>query len=189
MALADFAIPFGMREIELTPYTTQGATALGTMVKLPAAQKMTWGDSESFQKLRGNDQVIASRGSGAEVSWTLEGGGISLDCLAVLGGGTVTTTGTTPSAVKSLRKTVLSQRPYFMAQGRAISDNGGDLVMSLYRCQTTGSIDGELADGGFALTSCSGEAFGALAAVGTPESVIGDIYDIGHRETAAVLTA
>ena len=182
MAIADYALPFGMREIELTPFTDGAATTYGTAVKLPVSRTMSWSDSESFTDLRGGDAVVASRGSGPDVEWELEAGGIDLEAYAIIAGGTVTSTGVTPNVVKTYSKTAASSRPYFKAEGRAISDNGGDFHAVLYKCKATGSIDGELTDGEFLVTSCSGKCF--------PSTVVADvdkIYDFVHNETAVAL--
>lgn len=182
MAVPDYALPFGMREIELTPFTTDQATVYGTPVLLPVARKMTWSDTESFTDLRGGDAVVASRGSGPSVEWELEAGGIDLEAYAVIAGGSVATTGIAPNQIKTYSKNSSATRPYFKAEGRAISDNGGDFHAVLYKCRATGSLEGSFADQEFSLTSASGKCF--------PSTVAADlnkIYDLVHNETAVAL--
>lgn len=182
MALPSTALPYGMREVKLTPYTTEAATTLGTGVLLPASQKLTFSESESFQQLRGDDIVQASRGSGPEVSWDLEAGGISLEAYVILAGGATVASGTTPAEVNTFTKMATDSRPYFKAEGRAISDNGGDFHVVLYKCKCTGDIGGEFADGTFMLTSASGEAFSA-----TLTGSEGKLYEFIHNETAVAI--
>lgn len=183
MAVPTQAIPFGMREIKVTPYTTDAATTLGTAVPLPASQRMSFSDTEDFTELRGDDQVVTTRGSGPKVNWDLEAGGISLAAYVVIAGGQTATSGSSPNEVITYTKSVTDIRPFFKAEGRAISDNGGDFHTVLYKCRATGSIDGEFSDSSFMLTSASGEAFGA-----TLTGSEGKVYEFIHNETATAIS-
>jgi hypothetical protein len=181
MALATKALPFGMRQIRLTPLGAGGDTP-GTAVTLPVARKLTFSEVEDFTELRGDDAPQATHGSGPSVEWDIEAGGISLEAYAVIAGGAVTSAGVTPNIIKTYRKLDSDVRPYFKMEGRAINDNGGDFHVLIYRCKADGSIDGEFADGAFWLTSCSGKGYGSLEA--TP---LGRVYDFLHQETAAAI--
>lgn len=161
MPLNTIPLPFGLREIKLTPYTDAAATTLGTPVKLPNARTLSFAEAEEFEDLRGDDSLVASHGSGANVEWELEGGGVSFEAVVTMYGGVVSTTGTTPTQVKTLDKYVgttyqQSQRPYFKIMGRSISDSGGDFWCVIYRCKATDNLEGEMADGQFFLTGASG---------------------------------
>jgi hypothetical protein len=68
----------------------------------------------------------------------------------------------TPAQVTTFTKKVTDDRPYFKAEGQAISDSGGDFHAVLYRCRASEGLEGELADGSFWLTSASGVALPAL---------------------------
>ncbi len=177
MALADNALPYGLRDVKLTPIDDAGV--LGTMVDLPASRTLSWAETEDFEQLRGDDIVQAERGNGAVVEWDLEQGGISLDAYAVMAGGLVTSTGTTPDEVKTFSKTGTDSRPYFRIDGQAINDNGGDTHVVIYKAKATGDIGGEFSDGSFLLTSASGSGYPNAA---------GDLYDIVQNETAADIT-
>lgn len=175
------AYPFGIRDIKVTPITGSDDT-LGTPVDLPAARTLSFKDGESFETLRGDDQNITSLGGGPEITWDLEAGGISMAAYAVFAGVTVATTGTTPAQVDTMTKKTSSVRPYFRIEGQSISDSGGDIHVVLYRCKTTGDIEGELSDGNFFITKCSGEAFGSRAAASLDK-----LYDIIQNETAVAI--
>lgn len=182
MALASKALPFGLRDVQLTPLGTDGATP-GTPVDLPASQTFSFSETEDFEELRGDDTVQASHGSGPVVEWELESGGISLEAYAVMAGGTVVTTGTTPNIKKRYRKSIDDVRPYFKAEGRAINDNGGDFHGIVYRAKADGSLEGEMSDSSFWISSASGKGYGSLEA-GTLDAV----YDFIHNETAEAIT-
>lgn len=180
MTMPSYALPFGLREVQLQAISAAGVLS-STMVKLPVARTLSFSDTEDFEELRGDDRVEASHGSGTTCEWDLEGGGISLEAYAIMAGGTVTTSGVTPNIVKTYTKKVTDARPYFLIQGRAISDNGGDLVGVIYRAKADGSLEGEMADNSFWLTSASGKGYA--------RSSDDKVYDFKHRETAAALTA
>jgi hypothetical protein len=180
MALPTSTLPYGLRSVKLTPYSNAGATTLGTpSVALPNARTFSFSEAEDYEELRGDDKVIAKRGKGASIAWSVEAGGISLEALKVLNGGTITETGTTPAQVKKYRKLVTDARPYFQAEGQAISDSGGDFHTVVFRCRATGSVDGEMGDGSFWLTSASGDGLPSLAT-----GSIDALYDFIQNETA-----
>jgi hypothetical protein len=158
----DNALPYGLRDTRLTPYTTPALTTLGTSSDNPNARSMSFSEAEDYEELRGDDKVIAIRGKGAGVDWEMEHGGISLAAYKLMAGGTIATTGVTPAQVTTFTKKVTDDRPYFKAEGQAISDSGGDFHAVLYRCRASEGLEGELADGSFWLTSASGVALPAL---------------------------
>ena len=180
MALAE-ALPYGIRDIKLRPLSA-GGTTLGTAVDLPNARTLSFEEAEEFEELRGDDQVVATRGSGPSVSWSLESGGISLESLVVINGGTVTVTGVAPAQIKKYRKLVTDARPEFQAEGQAMSESGGDFHTVLFRCKASENISGEFADGAFFLTSAGGSAL-----PGKTTGNVGALYDFIHNETAVAI--
>lgn len=172
------AIPFGLRDVKLIPLGADGATP-GSPVDLPISQTLSFSEEEDFEELRGDDQVAASHGSGPNIAWELESGGISLEAYATIAGGTVTVTGMAPNEVKTYRKMTTDVRPYFKIIGRAINDNGGDFHGVIYRAKADGSLEGSMEDGSFWISSASGTGYGSL------ESGLEDrVYDFVHNETA-----
>lgn len=174
--LPALALPYGMRDVKLTPYNTAGA--LGTAVDLPAMQTLSFSEAEEFSTLRGDDGTVAIRGRGATVGWDLESGGVSLAAWAIIAGGTVTETGIAPSRVRKLAKKGTDVRPYFKAQGQAISDSGGDFHAILFKLRATGDLEGEMADGEFWVSSASGE--------GIPDAN-GDLYHLIQNEAITAI--
>ncbi len=182
MPLSTIPLPYGLRDVKLTPYTDAAATTLGTGVDLPYSRTFSFSEAEDFEELRGDDKVVTVRGKGAKVEWSLEAGGISLEAYKVLAGGTLATTGTTPNQVKTFKKKVTDARGYFKAEGQVISDSGGDVHAVVYKCRCTGNLEGEFADGQFFLTSASGQ--------GLPSTLTGEtdtLYDLIHNETVTAI--
>jgi hypothetical protein len=176
------SLPYGIRDIRLTPYTDAGATTLGTPVDLPYAQTMKFSEAESFDTLRGDDSTVTVRGQGPTGTWELGAGGLSLAAVAVMTGAVLTTTGTTPARVSTLKKNISHVRPWFKAEGQSISDSGGDLHAVLYRCRMTDSLDGELTDSTFFITSAKGTMLGSNMAAS-----VGALYDFVQNETAVAI--
>lgn len=177
MALPAGTIPYGLRDVKLTPLdVTTGV--YGTMVDLPVSQTLTWTDTEEFNDLRGDDKLVATRGSGPQLEFNLESGGISLAAYAVMAGGSVIETGVTPNIVRTYSKASTSTRPYFRVDGQCINDNGGDTKGILYQCKLTGDIGGGFADQEFMVTSAEGTG------IGDPFRS-NKLYDIVVSETAA----
>jgi hypothetical protein len=176
MALAGTALPFGLRDVKLTPVLFDGSSP-GSPVDLPNSRTFTFSESEDYEVLRGDDSEIASHGSGPTVSWELEAGGISLEAYAVMAGGTVSVTGITPNIKKTYRKLATDVRPSFRAEGIAISESGGDLHGIVYNCKADDSLQGTtMEDGSFSLHTASG----------TGRKRVSDnfLYDFVHNETA-----
>lgn len=182
MALTGAAYPFGLRDVKLTPITNPVTETLGSAKDLPASRTLSFTDAEEYVELRGDDKKILSRGMGSSVDWEIEAGGIDLDVYAIIAGGSLTNTGVTPNQIRKLAKKVTDQRPYFRAEGQALSDTGGDVHVVLYRCRATGDIEGEFADGQFYLTACSGEAFPSLNV-----ATIDALYDIIQNESVTAI--
>lgn len=172
MALAGSALPYGLRDVKLRPIDESGV--VGASVDLPASRTFSFTEAEDFEELRGDDRVIAIRGKGPKVEWELESGGISLAAHKIMAGGTHTVTGVTPNQVSSFKKLDTDARPYFQVEGQAISDSGGDFHVVVFRARASDSLEGELSDGQFWLTSASGEAIGNAA---------GELYEFRHNET------
>lgn len=177
MVLTTVPLPYGLRDVRITPYNAAGV--LGTAVDLPNARTFSFEENEDFEELRGDDRVVATRGQGPTVSWELEAGGISLEALAVISGGTVSSTGTAPATVKTYKKLATEAKPRFKVEGQAISESGGDFHVVLTNCKATEGVSGELSDGSFWLTSASGTAIA--------DPTTGEVYSFIQNETAVAI--
>jgi hypothetical protein len=178
--IAPVSIPYGIRKIQLTPYTDATATVLGTpSVNLPYGQTCKFSETEDFDTLRGDDQTVTEHGQGPTGTWELGSGGLSHEAVAILTGATITTTGTTPAIVKSLTKNTSQVRPWFQIEGQAISDTGGDEHIVMYLCKMTDTLDGEFSDGNFFITSCKGIFLGSKVT-----ATVGQLWSLIQNQTA-----
>ena len=173
--------PFGLRDVKLFGFLDEQGTILADEgIDLPAAQTFSFADSEDYTDLRGDDELLASHGNGAQVNWTLEAGGISLQAWALLTGGTIIESGVAPNRKITLRKCSDDTRPYFQVKGLIMSDNGGDNVAIVYRAKCNGDISGQFGDGAFFVTSADG--------IGMPIPGTKLLYDIEQHESKTFLS-
>lgn len=174
------SLPYGIRDIKITPYSDTAGTVLGaTIIDLPNSQTLKFSEAESFDTLRGDDRVVTTHGQGSVVDAELDSGGLSLDAWAAFSGGVVTETGVTPNRVTTMRKAATSNRPWFLVEGQAISDSGGDLHCIIWKARATDAISGDFDDSKFFIT--------ALKITGLP--MADDIlYDFIQNETQTAIS-
>src|SRR5687768_8846401 len=178
MALTTIPLPYGLRQVQVTPYTDAAATVLAaSSVRFPNSRTYSFSETEEFTELRGDDKLVAVHGQGPVAEWELEGGGFSFEAVKTMLGGTIVETGVTPNQVKVFHKLYSDQRPYFKVQGRAISDSGGDFHGLIYRAKTTENVEMEMSDGEFMLTSASGQGLSSLV-----PATLGRIYSFIQNE-------
>lgn len=180
MALPESALPFGLRDVKLTPILANGTLDTGNEVDLPASRVFSFKETEEYEQLDGDDTAVASHGKGPLVEWELESGGISLAVWKVLSGGTTATSGTTPAETNTYTKLTTDSRPYFQVEGQAISDSGGDFHTRVYRCKADGDLEANMENGSFLLTSASGKGYGDLTSK--------KLYEFIHNETETAIT-
>jgi hypothetical protein len=157
------ALPYGIRDVKVTPFTDDQTEALGTAVDLPNMQTLSFTEAEDFAELRGDDRLVTMRGQGSNVEWELEAGGLSFAAVRVMYGGVITESGVAPALKRQFRKKSRDTRPFFRIEGQAISDSGGDVHVIIYRCKATDNLEGELADGEFWTTGASGTGLPSVA--------------------------
>lgn len=173
------ALPYGVRDAKLTQYADTGGTVLSsTSVDVPVMQHLNFTEAEEFTELRGDDRLITTRGKGSQVNGDIESGGLPIQVWAVITGGSVVSTGTTPNRIIELQKRATTQRPFFRVDGKIISDSGGDILVRIYRCRANGDIQANFQDGDFQTSQ--------IAFVGMPllDDANDLIYSIFRRETS-----
>lgn len=151
------ALPYGLRQIRLTPYTDLQGTTLGNVsYPLPVAMTLGFSETEQYDELRGDDVLVAVHGRGAQVDWSLEAGGISITAWSIVSGAAVIEEGVAPNRKTRLRKSGDDIRPYFRIDGRAISDSGGSMLTRIYRAKANGRLQADLRGGAFQTSRIDG---------------------------------
>ena len=157
MAAVPDALPYGLRQIRLTPYTDLQGTTLGNVsYPLPVAMTLGFSETEQYDELRGDDVLVAVHGRGAQVDWSLEAGGISITAWSIVSGAAVIEEGVAPNRKTRLRKSGDDIRPYFRIDGRAISDSGGSMLTRIYRAKANGRLQADLRGGAFQTSRIDG---------------------------------
>jgi len=171
MALSEDTRPYGLKDCKVKLWT---AGALGAAVDLPVANTFKFKEAESSAEFEGDDRLVGIGAHLTHVEWELEADGISMAALAVIAGGTVTDSGTTPTQKKRYVNPVGNERPYFLIEGQAISESGGDLHARVYKCKCKDVDPGGAEKSGrktsykgvgVAVTSAEATAVGGSAAV------------------------
>lgn len=177
------SLPYGIRDLKLTPYLDASGSQLGTTsYDLPNMQTLSFSEKEEFQELRGDDRIVTTRGKGAQVEWSLEAGGLSPKVWSILTGGEAVESGTTPNIKIRMRKRGSDARPYFRIEGQAISDSGGDVRAKIYRCRCNASIQGDFKDGDFFVTKADGLGLPLL------DDTNDLLYDIEQNESQTAIS-
>jgi hypothetical protein len=166
--------PFGIRDIKLTDL---GGSP--TQVDLPVAQKLKIAPRISSNELKGGDSLKSVVAFVEAAEWELEAGGISLEALAKLIGGTATTSGTTPNRTTTLSVKGGMNMPYVKIYGKALGEGADDIHCLIYKAKVT-EIDGEFANGEFFISSCKGIAV---------DDDTNGVYEFVQNETADDLPA
>jgi hypothetical protein len=178
------ALPYGIRQIMLTPYTDAQGTVLSTVsYPLPVAMTLGFSETEQYDELRGDDVLVAVHGRGPQVDWSLEAGGLPVKPWSIVSGARVIEEGVTPNRRVRVRKSGDDIRPYFRIDGRVISDSGGNVVARIYRAKANGRVQGDHRGGAFQTTAIDG--------VGLP--LVNDaarwLYEIIQNETDSPLSS
>lgn len=180
---APTSLPYGMRDCKITPYADAAGMELSAeVVDLPNMQTFSFSENEEFQELRGDDRVVAIRGSGANVEWELEAGGYKMRIWEIMTGGVVVQTGIAPNRSWRLDKRSSDSRGYFKIEGQIMSDSGGDFHAIVYRCRCNEAIEGEFSDGEFFITTSSGQGLPLL------DDVNDLLYTLIINETATPIS-
>lgn len=162
--------PFGLREVVL--YNEDGTLA----VALPRAMMFHFTPllDTYVATVEGLMVGINSRLAGFE--WEIEGGGLSLEAFAKLTGDTTSLTGSTPNRVLTMSQDAGDAMPYLRVYGRALSDEGGQARIRVYKAKLT-AIEGTFRNREFWVTYSKG-----VAVKGT-----NPLYEVAQQETSAVL--
>lgn len=172
------AYPFGLTDLKIYPLSGPSDTP-GTAVAVPAGRVMTVDPTEDTAELTGYNGVVASDVTGTSADVTLEFGGVDLDVFAALGGGTVTSTGTTPNVVKTYKagKSGVA-RPYVRIVGKAL-DGAGDVHIDVKKVKFS-IPGGNFNEGEFYVASIDGRAV---------RDANGELINFITHETAAAISS
>jgi len=173
MALPDTLFLYGVRDIKLRKGAVQ--------VDLKAAQTLVFRPEISSNELRGDDEVVFRMARISKASGSFSAGGYTPDAMALMTGKTITEAGTTPNITGVWSLSGGDTFPEFEVYGQAYGQNGGALMVHLFRCVITGGFEFNFADENFFVPGIDIDIL--------PDSSTGKIFEITHQETAAAIPA
>lgn len=172
------AYAYGLTDIKIFPLSGPSDT-VGTAVAVPAGRVMTVDPTEDTVELTGYNGVVATDVSNTAADVTLEFGGVDLDVFAVLGGGTVASSGTTPNVVRTYKAGMAGvARPYVRIIGKALYGSGDVWIdVKKVKFQIPG---GNFNEGEFYVASIDGQAV---------RDSDGELINFIDHETATAIAA
>lgn len=162
-------IPFGVKDAKLTPLPA------GTGADLPRIRSIEVSVTSDTTELTGDDSTVAVRQFNLRVEGSIEAGGLNPAAIAIMVGGTVVSSGSTPNAIKTISIGDTTVAGYFKLEGQMLADDGGDLHIIVYKAKMTSGPSWTFTGGEFALTT--GDFTGVMDGDGK-------IVDLVFNETA-----
>lgn len=136
-------MPFGLRQVRVS-------NMAGTLEEdFDAAQEFTFEPEWTTAKQRGNDRTVGSFAHVSGGKGEFMDGKLSTTARAIVFGGTITQTGTSPNEQASMKWGGDGNMPYFKLQGKVMTESGGDLHIVIYKCMAVGGGNLEFKDGEF----------------------------------------
>ena len=167
----------------------QAAPTYAAVVDLPGSLKITVSPKMSTKELYGDSEQIDQYSKINKVELDVECSMFSLDALAILIGGTVTTTaesvaGAKDSKIKYSLKSKNTTPPFFKMEGQwtyvndEINAAGGDAHVVVYKCKVTDPPEFEVDDASGNFGTCKFKATAVACRAGTDAVNGTDWYDI-----------
>lgn len=149
--------PFGITDLWVYSLVV-GTDLPGTGVHVPAGRTFELSPTEDQNELTGYNGVVATNASGTASDVTLEFGGLSLEVMAAIGGGSIVESGTAPAVTRTLDVGSAGvARPSVMVVGRALADNYGDVWIKAWKVKF--ELPGvAMAESEYLVTSVDGHA-------------------------------
>lgn len=128
--------------------------------------------------LEGDEQILDYYSKLQSIDWSFDHVVVSLDALAVLLGGAVTESGTTPNETQTYDLTANDRANYFKLEGQSTYGDAGDIHLVLWKCKAN-KVDIEAKGGDYATISASGTAI--------PLTSNGKVLSVVINETATAI--
>lgn len=174
MAISKQTIVLGIDDAQIFELTQDDGNALvyGTAIDVPGIQKIEIAPSTTEKGLSKDEQVLDYYVKTDYFYWAFNSAKISLDVLAILEGGTITTTGTSAYTYSITESSVPK---YFKLEAKANYSAGevGDFHLRLYKCKAN-NIDIQYQASDYAIVSATGVAIATTHNGSMKDYVIND---------------
>lgn len=165
MTLSKQPILLGLDDAKIFELTADTSSSLtyGTAIDVPSLQNISLSNNYNSKTLYSDEKVTDYYSNLESIYWSINSAKVSLDVLAILEGGSVTQTGTTPNQVNTYTLSKSSMPKYFKLEGKVNYSSGevGDYHMRLYKCKVA-SLNVEFKNQNYAIVSASGIAVATL---------------------------
>lgn len=182
MSISKQTIVLGLDNTKIFELTADSSSALtyATAIEVPGIQKIEIAHNATEKALSSDEKVLDYYVKTDYFNWAFNSAKISLDALAILEGGTVTATGTTPNQVYTYSINESSVPKYFKLEAKAnyTAGENGDFHLKLYKCKAN-NIDILYSASDYAIVSATG------VAIATTHD--GSIKDYVINETATAI--
>lgn len=183
MAISKQTIVMGIDDAKIFALTADNSSSLtyGTAISAPSIQKIELTPSVTEKGLKSDEKTLDYYVKTDYLNWAFNSVQISLDVLAILEGGTVTTAGTAPNQVYTYSINQSSIPQYFKLEAKANYSAGavGDFHLKMYKCKAN-NVDIQYMANDYAIVSATGIAI--------PTINNGNIKDYVINETATAIS-
>jgi len=151
----------GVNDIKIAELLTDppgGSPTYGPLIDIPGARTLKFTGNIVEKELKGDEQTLDTYQKLQHIEFSFENAKISLDALAVLEGGAVTASGTTPNQKQTHELLGSSLPGYFKMEMQAVyTDVGlGDVHVTLWKCKAKVDISFQSED--YAIVTVAGKA-------------------------------
>jgi len=176
-------LPYGMTDLYGERLDSSDTPVTGSGVRLTSGQTMDVTINEDQTDEEGYGVVVGTVYSATSADLSIQAAGVDLDFQALITGGTVATSGSSPNVVQTLDIGVEGQaRPYCKITGRALGNNGGSALLSVNKCRFS------LPGGGFDHKAFNEVTMDGRAIVPTAGPNSGKLLTRKHYQTATAYT-
>jgi hypothetical protein len=183
MTLSKQTILLGVDDAKIFELTADTSSALtyGSAIDVPGIQKIDLTPKFTERGLKGDEKILDYYVHLDLIAWEIHSAKISLDVLAILEGGTITSSGTTPNQSNTYTVKDSSTPKYFKIEAKANYTAGevGDFHMRLFKCKAT-SVDIDYTTQDYAIVTARGIAL--------PTVNNGNIKEYVINETATAIS-
>lgn len=182
MTISKQSVVLGIDDAKIFKLTSDSTSALtyDTAIEVPGVQKLEIAAQATEKALKSDEKVLDYYVNTDYLSWAFYSSKISLDALAILEGGTVTLSGTTPNQTYtySIGKSNAPEYFKFEAKANYTAGENGDFHLKLYKCKAN-NIDIQYLANDYAIVTATGVAI--------PTTHDGKIKDNIINETATAI--
>lgn len=182
MALSKQSVILGVDDVKIFEVTADTSSALtyGTAQDVPGIQRINLSPNFTEKGLKGDGKILDYYIQLDTIGFSFESAKVDLEVLAILEGGSLVSSGTSPNEVHTYTVGASSTPKYFKLEGKTNYTGGaaGDFHFSLFKCRAN-SVVVEYKTQDYAIVSVVGIAI--------PTTNNGNIKEYRINETAATI--